>query len=74
MPFRRTISYLRGTAIPDVAGFRFNDAFTMNGDVASIQVLRNSDGGSVGTATATTVEYVILLAQAIAQADVAVEG
>jgi len=69
MDLRTAISYLRGTAVPEVDGFRFNDAFTINNGIARIQVIRNSDGRSVGTATAGTAEYVILLAQAIAQAN-----
>jgi hypothetical protein len=67
MPFRKAIAYLRDMPVPGTSGFRFNGAFTVDGDVVHIQVIRDSDGKSVGTAVGERADRVIQDAQGIAR-------
>jgi hypothetical protein len=69
MTEQEEIALLRGQPIPDVDGFAFGDEARKDGDVFDLDVIRESDGASVGTARGTTAAEVIERAQAIARDD-----
>jgi hypothetical protein len=66
MTEQEDIAYLRGQPVPDSQGLIFGDEVRRNGDVFDIDVIRESDGASVGTARGNATNEVIGSAQAIA--------
>jgi hypothetical protein len=63
------IAYLRGQPVPDRLGYSFGDEIQPNGDIFDIEVVRDSDGVSVGTARGTSADDLVEQAQDVADAD-----
>jgi len=69
MTEQEDIARLRGTPVPDAEGFVFGDDIGKNGDIFDVDVIREDDGASAGTARGKTSAEVVAHAQEIARGD-----
>ncbi len=67
MAIDEAIAYLRGKPVPGVEGLTFDEDFKEDGDIVDIEVIRDADGVSVGTARGERADELIQQAQGFAR-------